>query len=80
VTSLTYLRLSCRHANVAELADAQDLGSCPARGPGSTPGVRTSSFLCLPDRDLEPVRVLGGKAVAVPTFPRSFDDCPTKCL
>ena len=27
-------------ANVAELADAQDLGSCPARGPGSTPGVR----------------------------------------
>ncbi len=29
-----------RRANVAELADAQDLGSCPARGPGSTPGVR----------------------------------------
>ena len=28
-------------ASVAELADAQDLGSCPARGPGSTPGVRT---------------------------------------
>ena len=25
---------------MAELADAQDLGSCPARGPGSTPGVR----------------------------------------
>jgi hypothetical protein len=29
------------HANVAELADAQDLGSCPARGAGSTPAVRT---------------------------------------
>ena len=25
---------------MAEPADAQDLGSCPARGPGSTPGVR----------------------------------------
>ena len=31
-------------ANVAELADAQDLGSCPARGPGSTPGVRIYSL------------------------------------
>jgi hypothetical protein len=29
------------HANVAELADAQDLGSCPVRGAGSTPAVRT---------------------------------------
>ena len=28
------------HANVAELADAQDLGSCPERGAGSTPAVR----------------------------------------
>jgi hypothetical protein len=28
------------HANVAKLADAQDLGSCPARGAGSTPAVR----------------------------------------
>ena len=32
--------LSLHLANVAEPADAQDLGSCPARGPGSTPGVR----------------------------------------
>ena len=31
------------HANVAKLADAQDLGSCPARGAGSTPAVRTRS-------------------------------------
>ena len=29
------------YANVAELADAQDLGSCPVRGAGSTPAVRT---------------------------------------
>lgn len=29
------------HARVAELADAQDLGSCPVRGPGSTPGSRS---------------------------------------
>ena len=29
-------------AAVAELADAQDLGSCPARGGGSTPPGRTS--------------------------------------
>jgi hypothetical protein len=28
-------------ANVAELADAQDLGSCGATRPGSSPGVRT---------------------------------------
>jgi hypothetical protein len=28
------------YANVAELADAQDLGSCPVRGAGSTPAVR----------------------------------------
>src|SRR5271157_3114607 len=35
---------SVRHdprARVAELADAQDLGSCPARGEGSTPSSRT---------------------------------------
>ena len=32
---------------MAEPADAQDLGSCPARGPGSTPGVR---MLTLGDR------------------------------
>ncbi len=29
-------------ARVAELADAQDLGSCPARGEGSNPSSRTS--------------------------------------
>src|SRR5208337_1115800 len=43
---------SCRHdprARVAELADAQDLGSCPARGEGSTPSSRISSS--------EPVRL-----------------------
>src|SRR5271165_1079488 len=28
-------------ARVAELADAQDLGSCPARGEGSNPSSRT---------------------------------------
>gem|GEM_PF-3698138 len=27
-------------ADVVELADTQDLGSCPARGEGSTPSVR----------------------------------------
>src|SRR5208337_3334125 len=35
---------SVRHdprARVAELADAQDLGSCPARGEGSNPSSRT---------------------------------------
>src|SRR4051794_39412670 len=30
------------HARVAELADAQDLGSCPERGGGSTPPSRIS--------------------------------------
>ncbi len=29
-------------ARVAELADAQDLGSCPARGEGSNPSSRTT--------------------------------------
>jgi hypothetical protein len=33
-------RYLCTLASVAELADAQDLGSCPARGAGSTPAVR----------------------------------------
>jgi hypothetical protein len=33
-------RYTCPHANVAELADAQDLGSCGVTLPGSTPGVR----------------------------------------
>ena len=36
-------RLYLAYANVAKLADAQDLGSCPARGAGSTPAVRTRS-------------------------------------
>lgn len=30
-----------RQADLAELADAQDLGSCPARGMGSSPTIRT---------------------------------------
>jgi hypothetical protein len=33
-------------AKVAELADALDLGSSPARGGGSTPPFRTISALC----------------------------------
>ena len=33
----------CSHAGMAELADAQDLGSCAARRAGSTPATRTSS-------------------------------------
>ncbi len=33
-------KLYLDYANVAKLADAQDLGSCPARGAGSTPAVR----------------------------------------
>ena len=46
----------CSHAGMAELADAQDLGSCAARRAGSTPATRTTSeqgplcsdvFLCL---------------------------------
>jgi hypothetical protein len=40
VTSLTKARYNLIDANVAELADAQDLGSCPVRGAGSTPAVR----------------------------------------
>ena len=34
------LALYFGNASVAELADAQDLGSCPVRGAGSTPAVR----------------------------------------
>lgn len=34
--------LQDKHARVAELADAQDLGSCPERGEGSSPSSRTN--------------------------------------
>jgi hypothetical protein len=50
---------------VAELADAQDLGSCPERGAGSTPAVRTRSTLLRrsetePELGLGLIRVAGG--------------------
>jgi hypothetical protein len=45
-------------ANVAELADAQDLGSCPARGPGSTPGVRIHSKISQLDNRLGGTKTL----------------------
>ena len=33
----------CTYAVVVKLVDAQDLGSCPERGVGSTPTVRTKT-------------------------------------
>jgi hypothetical protein len=51
-------RYIATRANVAELADAQDLGSCPVRGAGSTPAVRIAGALALgadlPERLEEP--------------------------
>ena len=38
---------SCNgYGHVAELADAQDLGSCPERGGGSSPSVPSVIFSC----------------------------------
>ena len=41
-------RIGCRCAKVAELADAPDLGSGPARGGGSNPPFRTTSVRLSP--------------------------------
>lgn len=39
-----------KYAGMAELADAQDLGSCPARGMGSNPTIRTHGRAVNPQR------------------------------